>query len=423
MDEELLAQILAAQSPQLSPLALAATQGGVSRTTLGQLTDPNILLGTGVARPADISSGLRQYLTSQLSAAQRKAQEDFNTAMEKYAAEQRVLQGRVDAARQREPVLYSDVYSRYQNASPIVRDLFDDILTSSGPDAQPLTAAQVTQRMAVELTADDWVNRYGVDPATAQSWENAGVNNINTYLSKVEQLDPTQITDLKSGLRQFEDDASSFRERQMEFADTFAREIRGVQEDLERLGPPPSESQFATDFDREAERLEYYKDIGLPGLALLPDPGAQYNVAAADILSATRAARPSGMTATEELYRRQLGRRAPELSGAPEPTLVPTRPSAAAGGPAPSAAPSRVPSREVAGQRFVSPSAPAPAARRPSYWDMDESERLQWALEAERRRAGIQAEARQRALTSAGRTPFEDAMRQLYQYGVAEARA
>ena len=83
MDPELLAQILAAQQPTLSPLALAATRGGVSRTTLGQLSDPNILLGTGVADPMAIAGGASQYVSGRRAEEFDKSTREYVKSMPK----------------------------------------------------------------------------------------------------------------------------------------------------------------------------------------------------------------------------------------------------------------------------------------------------------------------------------------------------
>ena len=433
MDPELLAQILAAQSPQLSPLALAATQGGTSRTTLGQLTDPNILLGTGVADPSAIASGLRQYLTAESEAARRVAEQEFNQALETYLGEQRAIQSRLDAARERQPVLYSDVYSRYQNASPVVTNLFDSILSSSDPNRQPLSSAQVLERMGTELTAQDWVNSYGFDAATAQQLVDSGVDNINTYLADVEGLNPTQINDLKSGLRQFETDASRFRERQMEFADTFASDLAGAQEDLARLGPAPDVAEFGMPFDSERARLEYYKDIGLPGLALLPDPTVTYNVPVDAMLARARRDRPSGQTLAEELLvgtvrqpRTELGASGQMLTGrrpAPAPAVAGrgtatdvVAPLLGAVTPQGTRRQGGVPFTGASGRSAALQAALAPNT-------MTREQRIQQAAMRERENAQLEAQATARGLARAGRTPFEDAMRALYGYGVAEARA
>jgi hypothetical protein len=402
MDEELLAQILAAQQPQLSPAALLATQGGVSRTTLGQLTDPNILAGVGVASPEVIAAGLSQYLSSQRGQLATQAEKDYMDAMEQWRKDVAAAQRRYTLE---PPKLYTEVRDRYASAPNGVQTALDQIESGN------VNANQAIKSMTVPLTQEELVNA-GVASDVA-----ADQANIWSYKDVLAQqgYGQDQWERLTDDIRQFDNDASVYRRNLLEFEDEVASARRNLDAELTRIGRPPSAERFGQEFDTEAARLQYYKDIGLPGLALLPDPTTPYRITGEQVIKSKRAQAPSGMTTTEALYERELGRPAPRI-GAPSLAARPTpRPA-----PTPSAEPYAGRAQLPAGQFVAAKPAPEP---KKSYWDMSREERIRWALEKERERAGITAQAQAAGLARAGRTPFEDAMRQLYRYGVTEAGA
>ena len=393
MDPELLAQILAAQSPQLSPLALAATQGGVSRTTLGQLTDPNILLGTGVADPSAIASGLSQFTQQQFFDALDQYNRDVAAAQRKYTIEP--------------PQLYSEVLDRYLSAPSGVQNVFSQIADGS------LSAEQGRVALTSPLTAEELVSA-GLSPQEAEQ-----------QAEKFTYKDVLQARGLgadwwerfSNDLSRFETEAAQYRREMMQFQDETARVGRELEAELTRLGPAPTPETF----DSEGARLQYYKDIGLPGLALLPDPTVPYQIPEEFVMQRLREGRESGKTLAEELL-------ASTQRGTPLGTsgqtfterIVP---------PATPATPARIPAREVSGQRFVTPSGPAPnrttpalrAALAPNTLTRDQ--RIQLAAMREREAARADAASIGRGLAAAGRTPFQDAMAGLYGYGLTEARA
>jgi hypothetical protein len=393
MDPELLAQILAAQSPQLSPLALAATQGGVSRTTLGQLTDPNILLGTGVADPSAIASGLSQFTQQQFFDALDQYNRDVAAAQRKYTIEP--------------PQLYSEVLDRYLSAPSGVQNVFSQIADGS------LSAEQGRVALTSPLTAEELVSA-GLSPQEAEQ-----------QAEKFTYKDVLQARGLgadwwerfSNDLSRFETEAAQYRREMMQFQDETARVGRELEAELTRLGPAPTPETF----DSEGARLQYYKDIGLPGLALLPDPTVPYQIPEEFVMQRLREGRESGKTLAEELLASTQRSTPLGTSGQTfTERIVP---------PATPATPARIPAREVSGQRFVTPSGPVPnratpalrAALAPNTLTRDQ--RIQLAAMREREAARADAAAIGRGLAAADRTPFQDAMAGLYGYGLTEARA
>jgi hypothetical protein len=393
MDPELLAQILAAQSPQLSPLALAATQGGVSRTTLGQLTDPNILLGTGVADPSAIASGLSQFTQQQFFDALDQYNRDVAAAQRKYTIEP--------------PQLYSEVLDRYLSAPSGVQNVFSQIADGS------LSAEQGRVALTSPLTAEELVSA-GLSPQEAEQ-----------QAEKFTYKDVLQARGLgadwwerfSNDLSRFETEAAQYRREMMQFQDETARVGRELEAELTRLGPAPTPETF----DSEGARLQYYKNIGLPGLALLPDPTVPYQIPEEFVMQRLREGRESGKTLAEELLASTQRSTPLGTSGQTfTERIVP---------PATPATPARIPAREVSGQRFVTPSGPVPnratpalrAALAPNTLTRDQ--RIQLAAMREREAARADAAAIGRGLAAADRTPFQDAMAGLYGYGLTEARA
>ena len=394
MDPELLAQILAAQSPQLSPLALAATQGGVSRTTLGQLTDPNILLGTGVADPSAIASGLSQFTQQQFFDALDQYNRDVAAAQRRYTIEP--------------PKLYSEVLDRYLSAPSGVQNVFSQIADGS------LSAEQGRVALTSPLTAEELVSA-GLSPQEAEQ-----------QAEKFTYKDVLQARGLgadwwerfSNDLSRFETEAAQYRREMMQFQDETARVGRELEAELTRLGPAPTPETF----DSEGARLQYYKDIGLPGLALLPDPTVPYQIPEEFVMQRLREGRESGKTLAEELLASTqrgtpLGTSGQTLTGraAPMPTA-----------PAPRRAP--VDTSTLAGVTAAS-NRPAISERSPALRaalapnTLTRDQRIQLAAMREREAAQADAAAIGRGLAAAGRTPFQDAMAGLYGYGLTEARA
>lgn len=419
MDPELLAQILAAQQPTLSPSALLATQGGVSRTTLGQLTDPNILLGTGVTDPMMISAGLGQFLSGRQQQVAAKARDEYMKAIEKYNNDIRALEREYKIE---PPKLYSEVLDRYVSAPPAIASIFDQVRSGAVSANQAITSA------TTPLTQDELLS-LGVSPQQASS----GANQLTLKGVLASQgYGQTQWDRFSNDLQRFDTEAAQYRRDLMKYEDESASARRTLDAELIRLGGAPTPEAFGQPFDVQQERLQYFKDIGLPGLALLPDPSETYQVPRESVLATRRAQRGGEATLAEELLARERGRGRDDRRAPSGPTLV--------GGPVRRAAGERVPlpadvrgigtpvsevqQAQRGGVPFVGSAARSPALRRAlSANTMTREQLLQEAVRRERENAELEASALGRGLARAGRTPFQDAMRQLYQYGLTEAGA
>lgn len=412
MDPELLAQILAAQQPQLSPAALLATQGGVSRTTLGQLTDPNILAGVGVASPEIIAAGLSQYLSSQRGQLATQAEKDYMDAMDQWRKDVAAAQRRYTLE---PPKLYTEVRDRYASAPSGIQVTLDNIQSGQ------LNANQAIRAMTTELTQDQLIEA-GVAPDVA-----ADRANIWSYKDVLAQqgYGEDQWERLTDDIRQFDNDASVYRRNLLEFEDQVASARRNLDAELTRIGGPPSAERFGQEFDTEAARLQYYKDIGLPGLALLPDPTAQYQVPVEAGLARARRDRPSGMTLAEEMLSEvRSGSRLPTSTGEVVQRERPRSVASTMGVPGIGTPVSVSMQNQRGGVPFTGSAARSPALREAlSRNTMTREQLIQEAVRRERENAALKSKAVSRGLARAGRTPSEDAMRQLYKYGVTEAGA
>lgn len=420
-----MAQLLQGLGPQVSPAAQLATGQGVSRTTLNQLLNPELLLGTGVASPSALTSDYERYVQSERDVLRRAAEEDLLEAQQDWVNKRNSVVARYTVE---PPQFFSDVASRYGDNQFIVQNILAPIQSGQ------LSADQARSAMQQPVSMDEWQTDYGLTLQQGAAFDGMSVNDL--LQTESFGYSPDQVNRLLEDVGTFENEARGYRRDLLEYEAEAAQASRDLASELELLGPQPMTANVP-ELDTDAARRDYFKSLGLEGLSLLPDPQARYNVPTDMILDRRRAARPSGQTLAEELLARQATQQrqqgvtqiAPGITRVQAPSrsvedrqrarqllaaatipqglgrpvvTAPTRTG-------PSGVPFRVPERSAAMSQAL-------AANQPTEW-------LRQAAEAEQAAARLESAAIGRGLAAAGRTPFQDAMAQMLRYGVLEAGA
>ena len=389
--------------PQVNPSVLAATDMGMSRTTLGQLTNPNIIAGTGVLTPQAIASMLEQRLMSVQDQASYEAGLEYQDALRKYYDQLAALE--VEYMRD-EPKFSGDAYTTTLERvgyDPVVQSVLNNLIGTK--DDPPLTPTSIRRKMSEALDSDGWV-RFGFDRETADALVGQNINSVQGYMASVLNFTEPEIEDFKdTTLRRVDGEANAYRNEYRNWEETIESNRRKFEAEVRALGAEPEAGQFAPYYDPEAERLKFFKDIGLEGLALLPDPMDQYRVTRDDILAGM--SDQTGRTAAEQALMR--------YADDPNVRTLTSRPM-------------RVgePTSDYAMAEAGVVGAQAPTATRKDV-ARDILSRLQAGRtqggqayqEAQREstRAGLVADLLTRRMSAGGRTPFTDAMEQLYGYG------
>jgi hypothetical protein len=267
--QALLNSILGAQTGSPTMDVLSNALAGTSRATQERLLESPLLVSTGVATPQQLTDSFSAWLN------QRYADE-LQAAVEKYNADlSKIAEGLT------EPRLVS-------SAANVIR---------SSPEYDFLD----TQGLAAIL--DDIAR----GRATAEDFEIAATE--NDVESKLRAENPNySIRSLFANVRQFERDAAEYRNNKLLY-DTVT--LPEAEAKAQALGDPPTVESVVSATDQRAALNEFYKDMGLEGLSLLPAPWEQFEI------SPEQALQLSGLSAgqfrptrQEELQLRALQERA-----------------------------------------------------------------------------------------------------------------
>lgn len=351
-------------------LSTAGGKDGIGRTTQTQLLNPNLLASIGLFGPEEITAGLSQYLT----AAEQKA-------MAEWQAEGAELEEQLAAITDK-PFI-SEIKVRYE-AQPALWKVMEPLLADIEDGSY--SADQVLQEMSTPIPAAQWQG-FGFTPEQAADLDSL---TLKDYLSASDQVSYDRIV---SDLEDFDDDARRYREARL------VADPQNQQKRAELLSKYNTWLSSAPDFDREALRREYFDEIGVPGLALLPDPSEQYQVSAEDV----KKPRQEGTrkTLAESMIQERLapasGQRSQMLSAL------------------------RNVEREISGRgsRYqpMNPAMQAATGRPKGYFAPDLERDLVKTVAGEQQFFNLLADVEQARRTSRGDTPFMNAMRMLQRYG------
>ena len=349
---------------------MLGTAGDIGRTTQTQLLNPDLIASIGLFGPEQITAGLSQYLT----AAEQKA-------MQEYEAQGVELEEQL-AALTPQPFI-SEIKVRYQ-AQPELWQVLGPLMADI--ESGNYSAGQVVQEMATPVPAANW-QKFGFTPEQAAALDN---KSLKDYLSVSDQVTYDRIV---GDLEDFEDDARTYRESRL------VSDPQDRQKFNELLSKYATWDASAPDFDREALRREYFKEIGVPGLALLPDPSEEYQVTAQDVI------KPRQKGTTKTLAESMIQERLSPASGQRDKMLSALRNV----------------EREISGRgsRYqpMNPAMQAATGRPSGYFAPSPERDLVKTVAGEQQFFNLLADVERERRTARGDTPFMNAMRMLQRYG------
>lgn len=200
---------------QLGGNLYPGTLSGVKRTTMSQLLDPELLTAIGVISPDYLSEALQSYVDTETASQLAEAIKDYDSKVQKVEA------------KYSPPVFVSAADQNLRGlaaSDPSLADALADIQQGTlDADAYADTLTDEVVRNNVKTFGRDW-SRYQQD------------------LLEFRTIDLPQYN-----------------------------------QEIDALGDRPTAESLG--ITRESLRAQFAKDMGIPGLALLPDPGATYDIA------------------------------------------------------------------------------------------------------------------------------------------------
>ena len=244
----------------------------------------------------------------------------------------------------------------------------------------------------------------------------ASDTNLADALAEIQQgvLDADAYADtltdevVRSNVKAFGRDWSNYQQDLLEFQTI---DLPQYDQEKEALGDRPTAESLG--ITRESLRAQFAEDMGIPALALLPDPGATYDIAPEEMRQFRK---PTQAGTDKRLFESMLAAGAgrdiprsatPRLTGQPERVSVaPPRPEQLAGrGSGRTTAASR---RRAAESKAMSEMADRPAGYVAPSLERDLARYAMQDYES----LMAQAMLRSQQLAAKGRTPFEDALRE-----------
>ena len=395
--------------PQVNPLASASTDLGMSRTTLNQLTNPSILAGTGVFSEQDLARLMGSWMEERYSILDAEAREEYNDAVAKWEKDTATAleewQKKNDSIRARyaaspEPRLTNSVRDTYRGG------VFDQYFLEV--EQGGTRGSELARKYQQENTADEWKQIYldqGLSESEAVALANSNAGQ-SQYRMDVEAYGEPAVEDFVSDIQQHGTKYANWVDDVTEWKRNRELQIRSLNSELAKLGDKPTAEEapnvadFAPKFNTQKERQDFFDEIGLPGLALLPNPMEPYNFTGSDIMGDYPTA------AEQALMRYADDPNVKTLSSKPVRRGDPTSDYAmaeagAVGAQAPTATRKDV-AKDILSRRQAGRTEGGQAYR--------EAQR-------EKTRASLVADLLNRKMNEGDRTPFSDAMANLYGYG------
>ena len=410
--------------PQVNPLASASTDLGMSRTTLNQLTSPSILAGTGVFSEEDLAQLMASWMQERYSILDAEAREDYNDAVEKWQKEtaKELEKWEKDTAKalsdwQKEndsiraqyaaspaPIIPTNIRNMYRD-TPF--DVYFGQVESGEISGNKLAASYESDRLEEEWREEFLRQGMSEDEATALAKQYGGHSQY--YMDEQTYGAPAAKTFLKD-IQDYGRQYSNWVQDMTDWKREREREVKSLNSELAKLGdrpvaggrpvgePEPDLEDFAVQFNTQKERQDFFDEIGLPGLALFPNPMEPYQFTASDVMGdSPTAAQQALMRFADDPNVATLARE-PVKMGQP---AVSDYAMADAGGVGVQVPAGGVASDILARQR----------ARR------TEGGQAYSEAQREKTRAKMVADFLNSEMAGAKRTPFSDAMANLYGYG------
>lgn len=200
---------------QLGGNLYPGTLSGVKRTTMSQLLDPELLTAIGVISPDYLSEALQSYVDTETASQLAEVLKDYDSKLQKIEAKYSA------------PVFVSAADQNLRG------------LAASDPNLADALAGIQQGALDADAYAD-------------------------TLTDEV----------VRSNVKAFGRDWSNYQQDLLEFQTI---DLPQYYQEKEALGDRPTAESLG--ITRESLRAQFAKDMGIPGLALLPDPGATYDIA------------------------------------------------------------------------------------------------------------------------------------------------
>lgn len=215
----------------LDPAFVASIASGTSRTTMGQSFDPSLLVAAGIISPEVLSQGMASA-----------SEAAFQEALRNWNEDRAALIGQA-------PQFVSEIEYRYGTMfgedHPLM-NLFTDVRNGA--------------------SAEEAVNKF-------TSLQDGGDSDYDIAI-KSGLLNEDEWNTFKDYLGDFERDYTDFRQKNYEFMLANDPNSPQYQANMASLGAMPTRETF----DTSQARLDYAKALGMPALALLPDPNQPASV-------------------------------------------------------------------------------------------------------------------------------------------------
>ena len=320
-----------------------AATAGVKRTTLSQLLDPELLTAIGVISPDYLSQALQSYVDTETATQLSEALKDYDSKVAK-------------------------VESKYR---------------------PPVFVSAADQNLRALAASDP-------NLADAIAGIQQGVLDADAYADT--------LTDevVRSNVKAFGRDWSNYQQDLLEFQTIDLPQYN--QEKAELGDPPTAESLGIT---RESLKAQFAKDMGIPGLALLPDPGETYKIDPAEMRQFRKPTQAgTDMRLFESMLMSGAGRDIPRSAtprltniSAPKPRILEGDPMG----------------RTVDTPGFGRGTEGVPPVQRPrpaGYVAPSLERDLARYAQQDYESLMVDAMLREQQMAAKGRTPFEDALRQ-----------